>query len=124
VPIDGSRVRLIRLRRGLSQRELSRRADLGEQTVWRMEHSKGEPTADAVARVARELRVSIDYLMGLTDKETGQLSENALTPDQERIMKAFETGGWTAVGKLIMDRLAEQLGEDLDIPSDKTPPGE
>jgi transcriptional regulator with XRE-family HTH domain len=124
VPLRGDRLRMIRERRGLSQRELSRRCDLGETAIYRMESAIGQPSADTVARVARELRVSMDFLMGASDKETGQLSENALTPDQERIVKAFEEGGWTGVGKLIFERLAQQLGEDPDIASGKTPPDE
>jgi transcriptional regulator with XRE-family HTH domain len=124
VPIDGARLKRLREKRGLSQRELARLCNLGEQAVWRMEHNQGDSSADSVARVARQLRVSIDFLMGLSDKETGQLNANVLTPDEQAVVDAYREGGWTGVGKLIMNRLAKQLGETPNITSDDTPPND
>lgn len=115
VPLKGDRLRKLRERRGLSQRELSRRCDLGETSVYRFEHNLVEPAADAVARLARELRVSMDYLMGLSDKETGQLSENALTPEEQAYVDLYRSGGFDAISAYVLNRLTEQLRKRGDI---------
>lgn len=115
VPLHGDRLRKLRERRGLSQRELSRRCDLGETAVYRFENSIVEPAADTVARLARELRVSMDYLMGLSDKETGQLSENALTPEEQLYVDLNRSGGFEAVSAYVLNRLTEQLRKRGDI---------
>jgi transcriptional regulator with XRE-family HTH domain len=122
LPINVARLKRLREKRGLSQRELARLCNLGEQAIWRMENNQGDTSADAVARVARQLRVSMDFLMELSDKETGQLSENANTPDEQSIVDAFRTGGWSGAGKLIFDRLTEQSDKGAKIPDSDSPP--
>lgn len=122
VPINAARLKRLREKRGLSQRELARLCNLGEQAIWRMENNQGDTSADAVARVARQLRVSIDFLMGLSEKETGQLNSSSLTPDEQAVIDAYRESGWTGIGKLVMDRLAKQLGETPNVTADKTPP--
>ncbi len=117
VPLHGDRLRLIRERRGLSQRELSRRCDLGETAIYRMENSIGQPSADTVARVARELRISMDFLMGASDKETGQSSENALTSEEQSIIDLYRSVGLAGLAGDILQRLAQQLSERGDIPN-------
>lgn len=116
VPLRGDRLRAVRERRGLSQRELSRRCELGETAIYRMESAIGQPSADTVARVARELRVSMDFLMGASDKENGQLSENALTSEEQAIIDLYRRDGLAGLASDILQRLTKQLGERGDIP--------
>lgn len=121
VPLNGDRLRAVRERRGLSQRELSRRCDLGETAIYRMENAIGQPSADTVARVARELRVSMDFLMGASDKETGQSSESALTSEEQSIIDLYRSVGLAGLASDILKRLAQQLGERGDIPNNGAP---
>src|SRR5262249_58342789 len=53
----GARLRLLRLRRGLSQRDLARRARLGEITVIRLEAETNMPRPGTVRALARALDV-------------------------------------------------------------------
>src|SRR4051812_37047705 len=89
MPIHGDRLRKIRDKRGLSQRELARLCNIGEAQIYRYENSKGEPSADYLARIARQLEVSTDYLLGLSGDEVGHLREEPLTVDQRRLLLAY-----------------------------------
>jgi transcriptional regulator with XRE-family HTH domain len=69
LPILGARLKKIREKRGWSQTELARRADVHPRQIWRYEQDEAEPTATYLARIASELGVSADYLLGLIDTE-------------------------------------------------------
>ncbi len=63
--------RLLRAReyRGLSQRELARRARLSVTQVSRIEsEERANPDSETIRRMAEVLRVSMDYLYGLVDE--------------------------------------------------------
>ncbi len=47
----------------LTQEDLARAADLGSQTIWRLEHDEGESLTSSVEKVARALGVTVDYLL-------------------------------------------------------------
>lgn len=121
MPLHVDRLRRAREKRRLTQRELARRCKFGETQIYRYENGRGDPSSDHLARIARELRVSTDYLVGLSDKETGQLSENALTTEEQSIIDLYRRDGLAAVGRLIFDRLAEQLKEQGEIPGGDRP---
>ena len=66
--IDGSRVRELRERRGLTQGQLAYKADTTSSQISRLENDE-RPGAQAVllGRIAAILDTSIDYLLGNTD---------------------------------------------------------
>jgi transcriptional regulator with XRE-family HTH domain len=109
--IQGDRLRDIRIQRDLSQRELAKRCGLGEKAIFRYENNIGNPGADYLARIARELSVSADYLLGLSDNPRGQLGDNELNNDEQKLLEVFRRGGWTGVSQLITDKLARILGQ-------------
>jgi transcriptional regulator with XRE-family HTH domain len=57
-------VRVHRIVRGISQRELSRRTGLARETVARIERGRGSPTIATAQRIADQLGVSIAVLFG------------------------------------------------------------
>lgn len=67
-PTIGSRVQELRKKRGLSQEQLADLASLNRVTVAKYESGRIEPGAQALARIADALGVSLDCLMGREEK--------------------------------------------------------
>jgi transcriptional regulator with XRE-family HTH domain len=64
----GDRIRKARECYGMSQVELARRVDVSKQTMWEIESNRTlDPGALKVKAIAKILRVSTDYLLGLTE---------------------------------------------------------
>jgi len=64
-PPIGERVTVIRRRRGISQRELAKRALMSITVLNRLERGLQCVTAERIAMLARLLEVSANYLVGL-----------------------------------------------------------
>jgi transcriptional regulator with XRE-family HTH domain len=65
----GARVRRIRRLRDLTQTQLAEKSGLNVMTILRLEKESAKAVyADTVARLARALHVTSDYLLGLTDE--------------------------------------------------------
>ena len=74
----GERILILRRRCGLTQRELARQAALNTNTIARLEQgSLKDLGGQAVARVARVLDTTADYLLGMTENEAPRESEPA-----------------------------------------------
>jgi transcriptional regulator with XRE-family HTH domain len=73
------RIKEIRELRGYSQDELAKRCNVSTSQIFRIETGKSLPSADTIAQIAKELEVSADYLLGLTDKPTDHFRERELT---------------------------------------------
>jgi len=70
----GQRVRVMREKRGISQAELARRLRASVNAINMLEQdSIRDPRASRIIGIARELRVSADYLLGLTEDATEEL---------------------------------------------------
>lgn len=122
MPINGDRLRRIREKRGLSQRELARLCHIGEMQIYRYENGKGEPSADFLARIARQLDVSTDYLLNLSNNEVGLLREEPLTVEQRRLLLAFNNHDARYFTLLVAKWLQEKLDSDVDLSgSEETP---
>lgn len=115
MPINGDRLRRIREKRGLSQRELARLCHLGEMQIYRYENGKGEPSADFLARIARQLEVSTDYLLNLSSDEVGHLREAPLTVEERRLLTAFANQDARYLTLLVAKWLQEKLDSDVDL---------
>ena len=64
----GKRVEKIRTERRLSTQELADQAQISYQSLWRIERGQqGEPGLFTAARLAKALRCSLDYLIGLNE---------------------------------------------------------
>lgn len=65
---DGTRLRALRKQRGLSTDALARLTTLTARHLWRLEGGqRPHVAAVTLARLARTLQTSVDYLVGLTD---------------------------------------------------------
>ena len=79
----GERIRQARIRYGMSQAELARRIHISTQGMNMIESGKTpDPAASRIKAIAKVLKVSADYLLGLTDNlECSEgISEGELLP--------------------------------------------
>lgn len=86
------RLRAIRELRGLSQQELASRCGLGINAVWKYENGETDPSSQVTARLAQELEVSADYLLGLVDDPKAILTEEDLSPMERKLLQAVRKG--------------------------------
>jgi transcriptional regulator with XRE-family HTH domain len=68
----GQRIRYVRLRRGITQMWLAERVEVSKQAMYAIEAGRSEAKARHVKRIAKALRVSADYLLGLKDEEISE----------------------------------------------------
>jgi len=84
------RLKALRIQRGHSQGSLAEMLGMGEKQIWRYENGQTMPDADVVAKIARALNTTTDYLLGLADEQqpvTGDLS-----PSERALLDAWRRG--------------------------------
>lgn len=99
----GERMRQIRESLNLTQDELAERAGLEVLQIWRYESGKTKPNTEMIAKIAKGLQVSADYLLGLTDEPKGYV-EIEITPQEQRVLEAYRRGDIRAIILLTPDK--------------------
>jgi len=107
MPLRGDRLRAAREQKGLSQRALSLKCGLAFNMLYRYENGQTDPSINTIEKIARELDVSLDYLVGFSSTPRGQLTESTLTPEERNLLVSFREGGWKNVIQLGAERLAK-----------------
>jgi len=67
----GQRFRELREKKGLTQMDIAKQLDLSISAIHHWEHDTRFPLAVVLPKLSNLLGVSTDYLLGLTDRETG-----------------------------------------------------
>lgn len=83
------RLRRLRERKGLTQKEIATHFQLAESTVSMYEQGKREPDFDLLERLADFFEVTVDYLIGRSDKRN-HTSTIETEPEVQVIMRAKE----------------------------------
>lgn len=81
-----------RVSRGFTQTDLAERVGISLKQMWRYENEVSIPAADVLKRIAQELEVSADYLLGLTDNPTDHYRETELTADERKLVNDMRAG--------------------------------
>lgn len=68
----GERLRYLRNKRGYTQEQLADALNIGNKQIWRYENEETRPDGLTIARIAKALDTTTDYLLGLTDDPTRQ----------------------------------------------------
>jgi len=66
--ILAERLEKVRTMRGISREKLARAVEISAVSIYNYEHGIQDPSASVLARMAAALDVSVDYLLGNTDK--------------------------------------------------------
>ena|SRR5258706_10118455 len=106
MPFRGERLREAREKKGLFQRELAALSDLDETQVSRYENGKIEPSLRFLEAFARNLDVSADYLLGITDDPRGRSGPDELSADEYKVVETLRREGWKGVIHLGAERMA------------------
>ena len=88
----GNRLRDAREKRNLTQDELALILGIGQSQMNKYENNKSEPSPEIIGRMARELEVTADWLLGLVDDSKGHLQEKSLSPTERKLLSAFRRG--------------------------------
>jgi len=119
----GDRLRQAREFHGLSQVELGKRIGTGPNQITRYEIGSADPSPHHLKRIAEELRVTTDYLLGLVERPADHLKNGEpITPDERRFLDALRQGKLQSVMDMLDETLPEEpSAKDMDIPADETP---
>lgn len=98
----GDRLRQLRLQRGLTQEDLAAALHLGGKEIWRYENNKTDPSAETLAHIADFMRVSADYLLGLSN-EPLPLSTSDLNPVEREVIAAWRHGNYAAAARKLLN---------------------
>ncbi|HEX2907758.1 MAG TPA: helix-turn-helix transcriptional regulator [Phototrophicaceae bacterium] len=98
--IDGKRLRQLREAQGYSRRELSEKIGVVETQIVRYETGTSDATGDVLARIAQAFGVSADYLLGLTDYPSPDISGD-LRPEEAAVIAAWRRGDYREVMRVI-----------------------
>ena len=91
VMIFGERLKEIRQKRGITQDALAKRVSISPSSISLYERGIREPSLNMLISIAKELDVSTDYLLGLTNNEYHISSEpeQLSFEDLKKIMQSF-----------------------------------
>lgn len=92
VGLNGDRLRRARERLNFSQEELAAAMGAQQQAVQRWEKERVDPNSYTIKQLARVLRVTTDYLLGLSDEPSGSLEFEGLTPQMRKLIWLVENG--------------------------------
>ena len=90
--MNRQRLKQVRKTRGLTQKELANISSFTQGQISQWEKGVNVPSSDALAELASVLKVSSDYLLGLVDLPTADLSEDDLTDDELVLIHAVRSG--------------------------------
>ncbi|MBQ2634023.1 MAG: helix-turn-helix transcriptional regulator [Oscillospiraceae bacterium] len=68
--VIGTRIKYLRARDRLTQRELAAKLHIGNSTLSQYENGDRVPSIDMQRKFAQHFGVSVDFLVGLTDDQT------------------------------------------------------
>lgn len=71
----GKRIRALRLGKNLTQEQLAKRIGMTKSVISAYEASMRYPSYDVLMKLASIFSVSIDFLLGVTHKQTIDISE-------------------------------------------------
>lgn len=84
----GNRLKQLRNKKGLSQKELTERLNINRSTYARYETSATQPDYETLERLADFYEVSVDYILGRTDNPSNEQTFNPLK-EIEKIANNF-----------------------------------
>lgn len=76
------RLQMLRLDKEMSQKELAKNLNLAKTTISSYETEKASPSLSVLISIAGYFNVSTDYLLGITDINTGYPND----PNPQRIL--------------------------------------
>jgi transcriptional regulator with XRE-family HTH domain len=108
VAISGNRVKEAREKRGISQEKLAQLVGISANQIRRYEKGQGNPAADTLTQLSRVLRVSSDWLLGLTVNPKKRMTKADLSEEQLELLAAWESGDFKRLNSMFWKKDAEK----------------
>jgi len=83
----GQKIRILREKHGLKQINLANALQVSPQAVSKWEKGANSPDLPALMKMARFFDVSTDYLLGLTDRESGTFDATVFCSGMNRFAR-------------------------------------
>jgi transcriptional regulator with XRE-family HTH domain len=99
--IDGKRLRQLREASGYTREQFAEKIDLGTTQLTRYERGESDATGNVLARIAKVLGVSADYLLGITDEPLPN-TDSGLTPEEIALIAARRRKDYREAIKLLV----------------------
>ncbi len=120
------RLKELRLRNGLTQKDLANAIEVGRTTISEYESGKIVPKQEGLLRIANHFNVSVDYLTGVSDDPaTRKQNESDLDSllntihhillDEYDTPVTYEGEKLSSKQKIIVDQLIEQLRDNIEM---------
>lgn len=87
-----SRIREIRDKRGLTLDDLTNMSGVSRTQIYRAENEQVNLSSESLKRIAKALRVSMDYLSGLSDVTGDVYAEETLSASERSLILALREG--------------------------------
>lgn len=111
--IVGERLRNLREAFGYTRETFAAEVGIGTAQVARYERGENDATGEILSRIAKLFGVSSDYLLGLTDSETGQNTPD-LSVQERKIVSALRRGERWAVIRMVASEEDDNLEDTAD----------
>ncbi len=99
----GARLRQVRESRGYTQDELAIRLNLGQSQLNKYENNKSDPTPEVIVRLAKELNVTADWLLGLVDEPNENVRLPDLSAQELKLLQAFRRKNYQDIMKVAIE---------------------
>lgn len=106
MPFSAERLKEIRQRKRITQRELADLCGISDVQLSRYENEKMDPSLTNLEAIAQNLQVSIDYLMKLSDDPNKNYGTDALDMNEQEVLETYRREGWHGVAKLSVEKLS------------------
>ena len=100
MPFDPERLKEMRQRKGITQRELAELCGITDVQLSRYETGKMEPALSNLEAIADQLRVSVDFLLRRTDEPHKNYSDDQLDDNERVILETYRRESWPGVIRL------------------------
>ncbi len=105
MPFNAERLREIRQRQGITQRQLAALCGISDVQLSRYENEKMEPSLTNLEIISRQLHVSIDYFLNLTDDPNKNYGNETLDNNEKSILEIYRREGWAGVARVSVEKL-------------------
>lgn len=110
MPFDRLRLQELRVKRGLTVRQLAALIGVKHSTIYRYEKGTFTPKVPRVIELAQALGTTRDYLEGETDDDTYRLAMEELNPEERELIRRWRRMNAERKNRLLWELFREDDG--------------
>jgi transcriptional regulator with XRE-family HTH domain len=119
MPLRPDRLKQRRQQKGFNQADFARAMSVSQQQIARWEGGQNDPTGDALARMAKALDCTVDWLLGLVAQPHAHQPPRELTADEHQLLELYRQGRLPdMISRLVNELAGTQSKESLVVDRD------